>query len=50
MADLVGFENAHCAFESKHLLDAFPLLAKPVVVDLLFFVFYKKNSSFHLLF
>jgi hypothetical protein len=30
MTPLVGLEEAHRAFESKHLLDAFPLFAEPV--------------------
>src|SRR5437763_8352042 len=31
MARLVAFEQARRAFEPKDLLDAFPLLAKPVI-------------------
>ena len=30
LAGLMGLEEAHRAFEPKHLLDAFPLLGKPV--------------------
>src|SRR5215472_5960621 len=31
VAGLIGLEQAHRAFEPKHLLDAFPLLSKPVI-------------------
>ncbi|SRR5260221_7029064 len=31
MADLVGFEDTHGLYELKHLLNAFPVFAKPVV-------------------
>jgi hypothetical protein len=31
MVRLVGFEQVHCAFEPNDLLDAFPVLAKPII-------------------
>src|SRR5215469_16727084 len=33
VAGLSGLEQAHRAFEPKHLLDAFPLLSKPDTLD-----------------